>query len=109
MKISRYFTALLLTLAFVLSVYAIFQVQDINTKLDTISKAQDSISDEFKTLVDSLPIESQNRKIDALESKLDTYTEKVDSMVMDYMTLDEILRQMFGKAQAEYMQRKVGE
>jgi len=108
MKVSRFLTALLLTLAFVLSVYAIFQVQDINTKLDTISKAQDSISDEFKTLVDSLPIESQNRKIDALESKLDTYTEKVDSMVMDYMTLDEILQQMFGKAQANYFKEGRG-
>ena len=102
MKVSHFCIALFVTLAFVLSVYAIFKVQDINTKINAISSAQDSILDELNALDNTLYYESQNRKIAALESKLDTYTEKVDSMVMDYMTLDEILKQMFGKAQANY-------
>lgn len=103
MKIRDYFIALLLTLAIILSLYTTCRVQEVNHTLYSVISSQKQLQDNFSTLNEELYSESLESKLDGLESILDEYTKKVDRMTMDYMTLDEILKRMFGEAQARYL------
>lgn len=105
MKLLRYITALILTLA---TMFMLILTQNTAQRVSTLDKEVINLNDKTKHLNDEGEIERLERQITALEAQVQEYTEKVDNMTMDYMTLDEILKQMFGEAQAAYFKEGRG-
>jgi uncharacterized protein YoxC len=105
MKVRDYITALLLTLAIILSLNAICGVQEINKALDIVLDTQESHRTKINTIEGNLYPEKINgleTQIDTLKTIVNEYSRKVDDMTFSYTTLDEILKQMTGEAQKRY-------
>lgn len=86
----------LIIIQLVVNINLIIKIHSQNVAISTLESRVTLIDDKLYTKADET-------EIDTVLSQIKGYVQKVDKMILNYKSLDEILQHMFGESQASYM------